>query len=80
MIAKVIGIQKVDYENKQGKRVVGTKLHCVHSVDVVEGLAVDTVFTKNEAYQNLKLDSYIQVYYNKFGSVEHIEVVENEEN
>lgn len=80
MLAKVIGIQKIDYENRQGNRVVGTKLHCVYPMDVVEGFAVESIFTKTELPQGLKLDSDIVVYYNKYGSVECIELVANKEN
>lgn len=80
MIAKVIGIQKIDYTSRNGNQVVGTKLHCAYLMDVVEGYAVEAVFTKKPLPQGLKLDSTINVYYNKYGSVECIELVEDKEN
>ncbi len=80
MFAKVIGIQKIDYTSRNGNQVVGTKLHCVYPMDVVEGYAVEAIFTKKELPKGLTLDSDIRVYYNKYGSVECIELVENKEN
>ncbi len=44
----VVGIQKVDFTDKDGKPVQGTKFHCMREKDFVEGYAVESVFVRSD--------------------------------
>lgn len=65
---KLVGIEEIDYENKEGRRIVGTKLHCTYESEKVEGYA-----TLGPIYCGEKVDcsalnigDEIEVFYNNF--------------
>lgn len=70
----VIGIQKVDYKNKDGRQVLGTNLHCCYLTKSVDGQAVEKIYisSRMKDVPLFKEGDTINVMYNKFGSVESI--------
>ena len=89
MKAQLVGIQKLDYTSeKTGKRIFGVKLHCLKDGDInTDGAAVESHFIsfakENENAQSLanalkeiKLDSFINISYNRFGFVDDISLLE----
>ena len=72
----VIGIEKVDYTNKQGKPVLGVKLHCTYEVNKVQGLAVESIYcTSSIDTSDIIIGSIIDVLYNRFGQVARIQLI-----
>lgn len=80
-MVKVVGIQQVDYVNKKNQPVKGVTLHCVLDDDRVNGQAVESYFisARNEdcyeSARKISLGANINVYYNRFGYVDSIQVV-----
>ena len=75
---KIIGIQPVDYvSRKTNKQVTGLTLHLTFEDDRIRGLGTETVFvsTQSICYNDvaaLPLGTEVNVYYNRYGSVEDI--------
>lgn len=76
---KVLGKENVDYlSRKSNQQVTGVTLHCASDGGGrVEGQRVDTVFVsaRSACYgsvKDIKVGSEINVYYNRFGSVEGV--------
>lgn len=86
MKAQVVGMEKVDYTSKKtNKDVKGVKLHClIDGNSNTDGAAVDTFFISlneknvevSHTLKNIKLNSYINVSYNRFGFVDDILLLE----
>lgn len=74
----IIGKAKVDYVSKKtNQQVNGITLHVTHEENNVDGLAVETIFvsSKSNVYADanaVKLGEKVNVYYNRFGSVDSI--------
>lgn len=83
MLVKVLGKQKLDYINKQNKPVKGTTLHVVSPFesDGHEGNCVDKYFINvnnkklHDKMSEIKVESEINILFNKYGSIEDIEVL-----
>lgn len=77
---KVIGIQRVDYTNKNGYHVLGYKLHTAtpsRRNDCV-GEITEAIFVSDQSFAScdeLNIGDEIRVSYNKFGKVIAITVV-----
>lgn len=74
----IIGKAKVDYvSRKTNQQVSGLTLHVTHEDNNVDGLAVETIFvsSKSNVYADanaVKLGDNVNVFYNRFGSVDSI--------
>lgn len=81
-MVKVVGIQDVDYVNKRNQPVKGVTLHCELDDDRVDGQAVESYFISarnSDAYEiakGISLGASISVYYNRFGNVDGVNVLE----
>ena len=77
---KLIGIQRVDYTNKNGIRILGYKLHCsttAKSSDAI-GEITEAVFVSDQIYDmcdHFAVGDEISVAYNKYGKVTCVSVV-----
>lgn len=75
---KLVGRENIEYTSKKtGELVTGVKLHCVGKSDRIDGDACDIIFVsaKNPMYAQclgFPLGSEIAVGYNRYGSVETI--------
>lgn len=65
----LVGIENIDYQNKQGKRIVGTKLHMTYPKDNCVGDCVFSEFVGNGVSADVEIGDEIQLLYNKFGKV-----------
>lgn len=77
---KLIGIQGVDYTNKNGYHIVGCKLHMstpARRNDCI-GEITDTVFVPESVFSscgNLAVGDEISISYNKYGKVTDVSVI-----
>jgi hypothetical protein len=61
MLAKVIGVKKVDYTNKSGKAVKGQEIHIAFKSEEVIGLATEKIFTR--FLENIQVGSFYNFQY-----------------
>lgn len=71
---KVLGIQDVNFESKKtGKRVQGMNLHCTYEQKNVIGEAVEKLYiSSNIDSPIVKVGDEVDVFYNRFGSVDEV--------
>ena len=77
---KLIGIQRVDYKNKNGYHILGYKLHTsalANTKDAI-GEITEAVFVADQVFgacDNLAVGDEIAIAYNKYGKVTAVSVV-----
>lgn len=77
---KLIGIQRVDYTNKNGYHITGYKLHTsipAKTNDCI-GEITEAIFVSDQVFANcdeLAVGDSISVAYNKYGKVTGVSVV-----
>ena len=77
---KLIGIQRVDYTNKNGYHVLGYKLHTstpAKSDDAI-GEITEAVFVSDSAFStcdHLAVGDEVSIAYNKYGKVTGVSVI-----
>ena len=77
----VIGLELVDYVNKQNKRVQGVKIHCTYPNDNCNGLCVESFYMSSDKYPaNIDLGMNIEPLYNKYGNVQSIHIIKERGN
>lgn len=54
---RLIGVQELDFETKDGKNIKGIKLHVSFPDEYVYGEKVDTLFISDDACKNLHIYS-----------------------
>ena len=79
---EVIGIEKVEYVSKKtNETVYGMRLHLVSDFEEdrkdANGNCAEQVFTKCKNANNVEVGDTIELYYNKYGSIEDLRVVSN---
>ena len=77
---KLIGIQRVDYTNKNGYHVLGYKLHTSTPAkfDDAIGEITEAVFVSEQVFcscEHLAVGDEISIAYNKYGKVTAVSVV-----
>lgn len=77
---KLIGIQRVDYTNKNGFNVTGYKLHMSTPATRNDSIGeiTDTVFVSDSVFatcDHLSVGDEISVSYNKYGKVSAVSVI-----
>lgn len=77
---KLIGIQRVDYTNKNGYHVLGYKLHTSYPAksDDAIGEITEAVFVPDTTFaecDHLAVGDAISIAYNKYGKVTGVSVV-----
>lgn len=77
---EVTGIKKVDYVSKKtGRPVKGYTLWLSYERQDVDGFACDEVYVSIERISEVpQLGDLVNVYYNRFGSVESVVIDRNE--
>ena len=77
---KLIGIQRVDYTNKNGYHVMGYKLHLstpANRNDCI-GEITDTVFVSDPVFatgDHLAVGDEVSIAYNKYGKITAVSVI-----
>ena len=67
------GLENVDYTNKNGARITGTKLHLSFESEKVKGTGVEVVFIGNSVdCSNLSVGDNVKLFYNRFGKVSEV--------
>lgn len=81
---RVVGIQNVDYTNRNQRHVSGLYLYIAEDIQNGVGLKVDRVFISQTKLDSLskkpEIDSTVEIFYNKYGNITKIEVVDPENN
>lgn len=77
---EVIGIEEVKYTSKRtNQQVSGRRLHLVSDFSETNksanGNCAEQVFTACQNVNNVEVGDTIELYYNKYGSVEDLRVV-----
>lgn len=73
---EVIGMQHRHYVSKKtGKDVDGWNVFVVYEEDGVEGRACMSVWLNDEQVKKCEVGSLINVLYNRYGSVQSVELV-----
>ena len=77
---KLIGIQRVDYTNKNGYHVTGYKLHTSFPAKTNDSIGeiTEAIFVSEQAFAScdqLAVGDDISVAYNKYGKVTAVSVV-----
>ena len=73
---EVIGIEKVDYISKKtNKQVKGYTLHLCYEKENCDGLAVVNEFVGEEYGKDIKVNDKIELFYNKYGKINKIDIV-----
>lgn len=72
---ELIGVQDVEYE-KDGKKIVGTRLFLTYEDEKVNGLACESVYVSGVIeLPELKIGDICEILYNKYGRVSGVRVV-----
>lgn len=77
---KLIGIQRVDYINKNDYHVLGYKLHLAYPAtrnDCI-GEITDTVFVSDQVFatcDHLAVGDDVSIAYNKYGKVSTVSII-----
>lgn len=77
---KLIGIQRIDYTNKNGYHVLGYKLHLSMPAQRKDSIGeiTDTVFVSDEVFtvcDHLAVGDELSIAYNKYGKVSSVTVI-----
>lgn len=75
---QVIGIEKVNYTNKNGYLVSGNRFHCIFTNSKILGSGTDVLYLSDSFLNKMsavpQIDDYIEVLYDKFGRVSLVNV------
>ena len=73
----VIGIENVDYTNKMGKRIQGTKYHCHYeNSNRIVGFGTDSFYVPLSAHNDaIILGTMVEPLYNRYGNVSELRIV-----
>ncbi len=77
---KLIGIQRVDYTNKNGFHILGYKLHLSTPSKRKDclGEITDVIFVSDQIFgtcDNIAIGDEVSIAYNKFGKVTSVNVI-----
>ena len=74
---KIIGMRRFEYVSKKtGKKTDACYLYCTYEDRKTSGLCCTSIFCRSDLVPaDLSIGDNIQVYYNRFGSVEQISKV-----
>ncbi len=72
----LVGYERVDYTNKEGKQIKGHRLHLSYVSKNVDGVAVECVFVGDSVQlPSLPLKSKITLLYNRYGRISAVNVL-----
>lgn len=73
MVAKLLGIQIINFTNSKGETINGTNVFCAFKDENVEGLRTEKFFLKDEIkLPECKLNDTIDISFNMKGKVEMV--------
>lgn len=72
----VVGIEKVDYKNRQGRQIKGTALHCMVENEKYGGYAVERVYIGSDVdCSAIAVNSNVDILYNKYGKLVKVNII-----
>lgn len=72
----VVGIEKVNYTNKQGRKITGTALHTMTENPEYGGYAVERIYVSSDVdCSAVSVNSNVDILYNKYGKVIQINII-----
>lgn len=80
MLATILGIENVSYTSKKtGQPAKGLKIYFAYPVpnDRGSGMRSEDAFISQNVEFHAQVGDKVNIHYNRFGSVEEVEVVEN---
>ena len=77
---KLIGIQRIDYTNKNGYHVLGYKLHTAYLATQKDAIGeiTESIFVSDQIFatcDHLSVGDEICIAYNKYGKVSAVSVI-----
>lgn len=73
---ELVGIENIDYTNRTGAHITGTRLHFIFENSKINGTGVEVVFCGGSVdVSHLKIGDKCRVLYNRFGKVDNIAVI-----
>jgi len=75
-MSTVIGFEKVDYVSKKGNHVKGHKVYTTYESNNITGVGVNEVYIGHSVDYIPTLNDRIEVFYNRFGQVAKVSIVE----
>lgn len=75
MQCTVIGVRKIDYDNKEGKHISGYRLYVLYSDNRVVGDACMEVFISSRISYNPTVGDHVFLLYNRYGSVADVQLI-----
>lgn len=73
MVAKLVGVGKVDFTSQSGDHIEGNKLYVCYQDDNVTGFKTDEFFVKKEIkLPDVKINDEVNIYFNSKGKVEAV--------
>lgn len=74
MIVKLLGVQKLDFETREGERIIGTNIYTQYPDDYVEGVKCEKFFIRKSVdVSNLKIDSFYDLTFDRRGKIDKID-------
>lgn len=71
---KVIGLGKVDFETRDGNRIIGYSVFVTFHRSGVDGLAAEKFFISDSKFSAspFKLGDIVEIFFNRYGKVNSI--------
>ena len=72
---ELYGVQTVDYLNRQGRQIRGTRLYCTFTDEKIEGYGTEAFFVSDRVPlpEDLRLGDKLKILYNRYGSIDSVE-------
>ena len=79
MFVKVVGKKVLNFTTEDGKVVDGAHYHLTYEEDGVEGLAAEKIFVSSAKLNSAEVSvgDMLEVYYNRYGKVDKIQVADD---
>ena len=73
---EVVGIEVIDYVNKQNRRVQGVRVHCSYLLDNCEGICVENFYLSADKFNDsIKIGCIVSPNYNKYGNLQSLTIL-----
>lgn len=73
MVVKIIGVQELDFETRQGERIQGTNLFAEYPDDYVVGVKCEKFFVRKSIdCKNIAVNSYYDITFDRRGKIDKI--------
>lgn len=75
-VYEIVGMEKVDYINKEGKHIQGHNLYCVFDHTDIEGMGCENFYVPVSIdVSSIKVGDKVSFFCNRFGTVRFVNKV-----